>query len=105
MKRGEPLKRYKRLSPRSKKREAEAAQRRVVVEIVQRRDKVCQAITIVPEVKCWGPLDVDEIIARSQWSAGYLDPTNCQLLCRAHHDWKHEHPEEARALGLSRSLW
>jgi len=118
VKRGKPLERRtplkakaqlkvgrKHLSPRSAKRVAQAEERRRVVEFVHQRDHSCRAADIVPEVACAGPLDVDEVISRASWAAGYLDPTNCQLLCRAHHRWKHEHPAAAVVRGLSRWSW
>jgi hypothetical protein len=47
-------------------------------------------------------LDVHELVRRSQWRAGWLVPSNAIVLCRAHHMWCHDHPLEARNLGLLR---
>lgn len=90
----------------SERRRAEAPERAAVREIVLvRAGRQCEAIDLVPEVSCWHPdgrgaLDVHEIVPRSAWRAGYLDPDNCLALCRAHHDWIDHHPERALALGL-----
>ncbi len=98
-----PLKRSGRLNPMSNKRKAELGVRKRVREEVQERDAYkCVAKHLVPEVECWGPLDVDEICPRGR-GGDWLDPDNCQVLCRAHHDWKHLHPADATSLGLTRS--
>lgn len=86
----------------SEKRKAEIPIRKDVRGEVIRRDKVCQARDLVWEVACGGPLDVDEIVPRGR-GGDYLDPANCQLLCRNHHRWKHEHPLRATALGFLKS--
>ena len=47
--------------------------------------------------ECWGPLDPDHV--RSSGGTGMKSPTelwNLASLCRAHHDWKTEHPAEGR---------
>jgi hypothetical protein len=94
------------LRPRSKKREAEAAERRRVVAEVGARDRwTCQAKNVVPEVPCIGPLDVHEIIPRSAWRAGYLVVDNCLIVCRSHHDWIGDNPDEAHARGLHGYSW
>lgn len=96
----------RRLAPASPKRKAEAEQRRQVVQYVTARDGArCAAAELVPDVKCWGPLDPDEVCPRSAYPGGHLDPENVQLLCRMHHDWKHAHPDQARQLGLRRDSW
>ncbi len=100
-----PLARGGRLPQQSQKRKREAADRAEVRRVVYDRDRRCVAELLVPDVRCSGPLDVDEIVPRSARPGGHLDPDNCQLLCRAHHDWKHAHPEEAAALGLRRWSW
>lgn len=73
-----------------------------VRRIVLARDKVCQgdAVLALTRIQHGGPLDVNEIIPRAQWAAGYLDPDNCVLLCRAHHDWVTAYAHGAHALGL-----
>lgn len=92
------------LPSESPKRKAEREQRDEVRAYVLKRDGRCMAADIVPEVRCWHPsgepLDVDEIKLRSGVSSGHLDPDNCQALCRRHHEWKHNEPDEAVARGL-----
>lgn len=102
-----PIRRRRRpLAARSAKRLAETEKRRQVVQYVVARDGVrCRAATLVPAVRCWGPLDADEVCPRSAYPGGHLDPANVQVLCRAHHDWKHTHPNAAEALGLYRRSW
>lgn len=78
------------------------ALRRATVAAVHERDKTCRARELVPEVRCWGPLDVDEILPRGRGGNPY-DPAECQLLCRGHHIWKHDNPRRALELGLTRS--
>jgi hypothetical protein len=101
-----PMKRSGRLRQQSAKRAAERDERAWVREdALHRAGHRCCAIDIVPEVTCWGPLDVDEIRSRGVNPGGHLDTANTQVLCRAHHDWRHAHPAEARARGLRRESW
>lgn len=103
MKRSGPPKRRTPLKPLSQKRRALLSTRKRVREEVLERDAYkCVAIELVPDVECWGPLDVDEIIPRGR-GGDWLDPDNCQVLCRAHHDWKHINPAESTTLGLTKS--
>lgn len=93
-----------RLSPESERHRSERETRRDVIMAVHARDRYCVAETLWPEITCGGPLDVDEIVPRSAWMQGYLDPANCQVLCRRHHEAKHHiDPRRARALGLLQS--
>lgn len=104
--RDKPMKRTVSLRSQSKRTRKQATTRkRVVEQLHQRASGRCEAATIVPEVLCGGPMDVDEIIPRSAYPGGHLDPENCQVLCRRHHDWKHAHPTEAHARGLRRWSW
>lgn len=127
MKRGKPLKRtpLARKSPmkgsatrRSKrpvrqvsaKRDSEREERNEVrQEAMLRARWQCEARALRVMHHSWpscsGPLDVDEIIARSAWPGGHLILGNVQVLCRAHHDWKHAHPEMAKSLGMTRESW
>lgn len=93
------------LRPVSKKREAEEAARREVRQIVRSRDRACRAKGAVPDVHCNGPLDVHEVIPRSAWAKGYLVVDNCVLVCRAHHDWIDDNPDQAHELGLHGYSW
>lgn len=100
------MKRGGRLPAQSAKRKRESAARaQVNRDALYRAGNRCQAIDLVPEVTCWGPLDVDEIKARGVNPGGHLDETNVQVLCRGHHDWKHAHPNEASERGLRRRSW
>jgi 5-methylcytosine-specific restriction endonuclease McrA len=105
LRQGGRLARTGRIAPQSAKRRSEASTRDAVRREVHERDRRCVAELLVPDVRCAGPLDVDEVIPRSAYPGGHLDPANCQLLCRAHHDWKHAHPADAAALGLRRWSW
>lgn len=97
----------KALPSESPKRRAERPTRDAVrAQVRARAGYQCQARELVPEISCWHPpgleLDVDEIVLRSGRPGGHLDPDNCQALCRAHHDWKHDNPDDAVARGLRR---
>lgn len=92
------------LKPNSKKRIKQFSERKEVRRIVLTRDMLqCRAKFLVLSIECHGPLDVDEIIPRGR-GGDWLDIDNCQVLCRAHHTWKHDHPAEAERLGLTKSL-
>jgi hypothetical protein len=91
------------LRPTSAKRDAERAERaQVRAEALWRAAYRCQAAELVPQVACRGPLDVDESASRGVAAGSHLDVELTQVLCRAHHDWRHAHPAEALALGLRR---
>ena len=93
-----------RLNFASQKTKDNAPKRAEVRRIVLQRDMgLCQARFLVTSITCSGNLDVDEIIPRGR-GGNYLDPDNCQVLCRAHHRWKHDNPAEAERLGLTKSL-
>lgn len=93
-----------RLNFASQKTKDNAPKRAEVRRIVLQRDMgLCQARFLVTLITCSGHLDVDEIIPRGR-GGNYLDPENCQVLCRAHHRWKHDNPAEAERLGLTKSL-
>lgn len=49
-------------------------------------------------------VDQDELLMRSRGGSA-TDPDNIVLLCRAHHDWKHQHPTQAQAMGLMPSRY
>jgi len=97
-----PLARGGPLPRESAKTKRERPDRMRVQEVTRaRHGGVCEAKDLVPEVRCWGPVDVDEIAPRGRRPGGHLDDTNTQCLCRAHHDWKHAHPRRALELGLT----
>jgi 5-methylcytosine-specific restriction endonuclease McrA len=47
---------------------------------------------------CFGGLHVHHVRRRSQ--GGTNDPSNLVTLCGAAHQWTHEHPTQAHAMGL-----
>lgn len=59
------------------------------------------SVLLVP--RCSGPLDKHETVPRSLWPAGALEPTNCVILCRRHHDWLEE-GVRTRLYGRARGL-
>jgi 5-methylcytosine-specific restriction endonuclease McrA len=90
----------------STKRQDERLERdRVVQRALVRARWACEATAIVPEVECGGHLDVDEIVPRGVYPGGHLDIDNVQALCRRHHIWKHDYPEEAVRRGLRKWSW
>jgi hypothetical protein len=94
----------RRLNFASNKTKNNIPKRAEVRRIVFQRDMgLCQAKFLVGSITCSGPLDIDEVIPRGR-GGNYLDPDNCQVLCRAHHRWKHDNPAEAERLGLTKSL-
>lgn len=105
MKRGGRLARRTPLRQVSTKVRDERSQREQVRAEVIARDRVCTAALLVPDVTCWGPLDVHEMIQRSLWRKGYLDQDNCRAVCRAHHDWIDDNSAVAHELGLLRHSW
>lgn len=92
------------LKPISVKRQKKLSLRRELVAKIMAENPVCKAKDMGLG-DCWGPLDVDEITLRSQLKDAELIEDNCQVLCRKHHQWKHENPSKARELGLYRSVW
>lgn len=100
---GKPMDRRTRVNPMSKRRRGERDERQTVREEAMRgAGHACSARAIVPELPCRGPLDVDEVAGRGRYPGGHLDPSNVQVLCRAHHNWKHANPLAARERGLDR---
>lgn len=88
----------------SKKTKSQMKDRELVrIEVLLRDHMQCKAKQMVAYIECWGPLDVDEIIPRGR-GGSHLDASNCQVLCRAHHSWKHDNPAEAERLGLTKRL-
>lgn len=103
---GSTLRRGGPLPAESVKRKAERPVRAAVrAERLYRAGGRCCMVQLVPEVQCWGPLDVDEIKSRGVNPGGHLDVENTQLACRAHHQWRTEHPELAHERGLRKKSW
>lgn len=92
------------LAPFSAKRLSEHERREQVRKEVLERDRVCRLSLHVRTGICGGPLDVHEPKTRAR-GGNYLDPDECVLLCRKHHDWVHDHPTEATELGLLIASW
>jgi hypothetical protein len=108
-----------RLNPISKKRRAALPARSAVIREVHERDQHCRFwdfawdpkagweegdLVGVP-TRCSGPLDVHEIVRRSQNSKAWLDPEACVLLCRRHHQVVSENPKLGHMLGLVKWSW
>jgi hypothetical protein len=91
-----------RQNPISKKRRAQLAERKQVREFVLARDNGCIGAALVSWVPCAGPIDVHEVVRRSQDSTAWLNPELCVSLCRAHHDYTHHNPGVAYQIGLLR---
>jgi hypothetical protein len=88
----------------SAKRRAEIPERRLVVACVFARDlQICQAKHAPGD--CAGVLDPHELIPRSVWRRGYLVVENVISVCRRHHDWIDDHPDDAELLGLHARSW
>lgn len=76
--------------------------------VVARDGERCWARDLVPEVRCASPfrerpqLELHEVIPRSAWRLGAIEPGNCRLLCQAHHDWatSPKDPTPVIAVGL-----
>jgi hypothetical protein len=84
-------------SPKMRKqRRAEAD---LKAQLLAERGADCQAAAVVGRVACAGPLDKHEVQTRAR-GGDPLDPANCLLVCRAHHDWIGMHPLEALQVGL-----
>lgn len=102
-----PLKRGTTPLPReSAKRKREAGARsKVKAAAMRRAGGRCELAAVVPEIQCWHPagepLDCDEIAGRGRRPGGHLDVANCQIACRAHHDWKTREPLEAARRGVA----
>lgn len=90
----------------SAKRKAERAERAAVrEETLKAAGYRCAGQALVPHVRCAGPLDVDEITPRGVKPGAHLDRAETQVLCRAHHEWKHANPAAAAEVGLRRWAW
>jgi hypothetical protein len=99
-----PLRRRKALRRMSDKRRALQDDLRALKVEAWARDRGCRAALIVPEVPCAGPLDLDHVRSLGRGGAR-LSLDNVAILCRAHHDWKDTHPDEANRRGLWPHSW
>ena len=89
LKRGEPIKRTRGKPVPSS-----------LYQQVLARDLGCKARDTVRQIRCFGRIDPHHILPRGRGGADTLE--NLVSLCRAHHDWVHDHPAESYDLGLLR---
>ena len=69
-------------------------------EVIARAGNRCEGVDVVPEISCgfypperpW--LEVDELHGGAARASEWLDPSKCQALCPAHHDYKTAHKNE-----------
>ncbi|MBL7487031.1 hypothetical protein [Frankia sp. AgW1.1] len=85
----------------SEKRAAENRQRAALLARLRAERPSCEARFAFADVTCCGPLDGHEPLTRAR-GGSVLDPDNIRMICRAHHDYIHEHPALATALGWLR---
>jgi hypothetical protein len=94
-----------RIKPVSDKRLAEREERDAVRETTLRRAGFrCQAAGAFG-ILCGGHLDVHELQGRGVRPGGHLDDTNTIALCRIHHSYVTDHPQDAHDAGLLRWSW
>lgn len=84
------------LSPKGQARRQ--AWKELQLEVYARDGWCCRGRQLVPAVECRGVLDCHHILPRGRGGPDEL--ANLVTLCRAHHDWAHEHPAGAKPLGL-----
>jgi hypothetical protein len=77
------VRRRRRIAPRSEARDAERDERAELVRAVLARDWLCMAA--IPPICTGVSKEVNEIVRRSQWAAGYLVDWNCEGLCHNCH--------------------
>lgn len=84
------------LRARSARRKPADEQWRAVRDgVLRRRNYRCE----MRDRTCWGPVDVHHVHPVGR-GGPRLDPMNLAVLCRKHHGWVHDHPVEARDMGL-----
>lgn len=98
------MKRGGRLRPVSKKRASQEAERRRVCKVVLERDRQCMGQHVFRH-RCIGGLVVHEVIPRSLWPGGWLEPDNCIAVCWWLNGWIEDHTAEAVELGLAKPSW
>lgn len=95
----------------AKQRKIDAQRPYVRAAVIERDGLGCYARALVPSVECASPnperrlYELHEVVKRSRWRMGVLDPANCRLLCQAMHDWTEDHPKEAEMRGLLVPSW
>lgn len=90
-------------SPRTRD---ERPQRQAVSALVHERDNGrCQATELVPSIQCGGRLDVHEVWTRARHPGSHLRVAEALLICRRHHEWTDNHPQQAHDVGLLAWSW
>ena len=69
-----------------------------IYQQVLARDMGCVGRAYLPFVQCYGRIDPHHVLRRSQ--GGQDTPDNLISLCRAHHSFVHDHPQQSYDLGL-----
>jgi hypothetical protein len=95
----QPLERRTPVKPVSGKRGREIRVRRAVIKALYPERPLCT----FPWCLDWAD-DVHEPRFRSRLGSA-TDPANFRPLCREHHDWTHDHPDEAAGIGLAVHSW
>lgn len=92
----------------SKKRQAEAPERRDLVKRLLSERPRCEFPTILGEqtVKMChrASRDLHEVLSRGR-GGSFLDESNILCLCREHHEWIGANPVEANRLGVWSHSW
>ena len=73
-----------------------------IYQDVLSRDMGCRGAGVI-RIACQGRIDPHHIKRRSQGGEDTID--NLISLCRAHHDWVHQHPDESYQLGFLKHGW
>lgn len=96
----------------SEKRAGERREREQVAARARARDRGCVVERMVPDglpgpwdEPCGGPLDAHEVIPRSAWPGGHLVLDNVRTVCRQHHRWVDNYPDDAERVGLHGRSW
>lgn len=105
MKRGGRLRTRKPLRAVSPKRAARKEERDECRRIVfERCEGACEACPRLHDGPVRRAVEVHEIKTRGRGGSIY-DPDNAVGLCRLCHNWIHDHPDDALALGLLAHSW
>ncbi|MDE1904863.1 MAG: hypothetical protein KGH75_00245 [Rhodospirillales bacterium] len=96
------LRRGKRLNPRSAKTIAAVPERDEVREAVFARDgRRCRLAPFFPDTPCGGRLTYHHVVKAGQGGAYTVE--NGITACVIHNDYIEDHPDEAKALGLTKT--
>jgi 5-methylcytosine-specific restriction endonuclease McrA len=101
LKRRAGLKRRTPLKAVSDKRKARRGDWEQVKGLVFDRDgHACQGPVRGLPGPCGGPLDAHHVRPQGRYPELRYELSNLWTLCRFHHSYSHDHPKEAKALGL-----